>query len=124
MEKSRGSSSFILFLITLGDYTNLLPLLFLQHMISGLCSGNENITVYACDCSNEALEMARDMINANCGVSVKQRFYPFYCDFSETGLPKWLSCYSCCGTHKQKRQSCSLGSKYNPTFSFLFLLYG
>lgn len=75
--------------------------------------GNENITVYACDCSNEALEMAKDMINANCGVSVKQRFYPFYCDFSETGLPKWLSCYSCCGTHKQKRQSCSLDVEEN-----------
>ncbi|KAF8394306.1 hypothetical protein HHK36_020513 [Tetracentron sinense] len=57
--------------------------------------GKESIIVYACDCSTEALERAKEMIDASGGVSLKQRFHPFSCDFSRNGFPKWLACDSC-----------------------------
>lgn len=57
--------------------------------------GNETIIVYACDCSNEALNRAKDMINAANLVSAMHRFHPFLCDFSTSRFPMWLACGSC-----------------------------
>ncbi|KAK6911350.1 hypothetical protein RJ641_023443 [Dillenia turbinata] len=58
-------------------------------------SGNANIIVYACDCSTEALERAKEIIDTADGVPLKQRFHPFHCDISTSGLPNWLRCDSC-----------------------------
>ncbi|CAM8897009.1 unnamed protein product [Rhodiola kirilowii] len=55
----------------------------------------EHITVYACDCSSEALERASDVIEAAKINSVRDRFYTFLCDFSVTGFPKWIFCDFC-----------------------------
>lgn len=54
---------------------------------------NEKINVYACDCSVEALERAKENLE-NAGL-VMDRFHPFCCDFSATQFPKWLACNSC-----------------------------
>ena len=54
---------------------------------------NEKINVYACDCSVEALERAKENLE-NAGL-VMDRFHPFCCDFSATQFPKWLACDSC-----------------------------
>ncbi|KAK3025532.1 hypothetical protein RJ639_041524 [Escallonia herrerae] len=61
-----------------------------------LCfSGKETIIVYACDCSTEALERTKEVIDAAMVISVKHRFRLFCCDFSTNGFPKWLTCNSC-----------------------------
>ncbi|KAM7532218.1 hypothetical protein LguiB_035628 [Lonicera macranthoides] len=58
--------------------------------------GNDSIIVYACDCSNEALERAKAMINStNIISSATHRFQPFCCDFSTNGFPEWLACNLC-----------------------------
>lgn len=57
--------------------------------------GKETIIVYACDCSNEALDRAKEMINGANLASFVNRFYPFLCDFSTSSFPKWLACNSC-----------------------------
>ena len=66
-------------------------------------SGRDNIIIYACDCSNEALERANEMIHASNVGSVTDRFHPFCCDFSINGFPKWLACDSCQGNFLQKQ---------------------
>ncbi|KAJ8526319.1 hypothetical protein K7X08_028796 [Anisodus acutangulus] len=69
--------------------------------------GNKSISLYACDCSEEALERAKENIgaaNINLG---KERFHPFQCDFSASGFPNWLVCSSCCGSFFQKQNVCS-----------------
>lgn len=65
--------------------------------------GRDNIIIYACDCSNEALERANEMIHAGNVGSVTDRFHPFCCDFSINGFPKWLACDSCQGNFLQKQ---------------------
>lgn len=60
-----------------------------------LFSGNEKIILYACDCSNETLERAKEFVEASNVVSVDHRLHPFYCDFAATGFPKWLACDYC-----------------------------
>ncbi|XP_023767740.1 uncharacterized protein LOC111916326 [Lactuca sativa] len=57
--------------------------------------GKENIIVFACDCSTEALERATEIIYASNLVLAKSRFRPFCCDFSTSPFPKWLICDSC-----------------------------
>ncbi|XVF57167.1 hypothetical protein PTKIN_Ptkin06aG0182500 [Pterospermum kingtungense] len=57
--------------------------------------GNEKIILYACDCSNETLERAKEFIAASNIASVEHRLHPFYCDFARTGFPKWLACDYC-----------------------------
>jgi len=74
-----------------------------------LCSGNEHIVVYACDCSSETLERAKEIIDAATSVSVRLRFHTFYCDFSIAGFPKWLACHTCREVFLQKQQSCLSG---------------
>ncbi|KAI3809315.1 hypothetical protein L1987_25286 [Smallanthus sonchifolius] len=55
----------------------------------------ENILVFACDCSTEALDRATEIIHASNVVSARSRFRPFCWDFSMCRFPKWLICDSC-----------------------------
>ncbi|XP_057962719.1 uncharacterized protein LOC131154162 [Malania oleifera] len=73
----------------------------------------ENIVIYACDCSTEALERAKEIINANNVLSVIQRFHPFCCDFSTTPFPRWLACNSCRGTFMRRKHGCFSDVKEN-----------
>lgn len=74
-----------------------------------LCSGNEHIIVYACDCSSETLEKAEEIIDAATVASLRHRFRTFNCDFSITGFPKWLACHTCREVFMQKPQNCLSG---------------
>ncbi|PWA77987.1 Methyltransferase-like protein [Artemisia annua] len=62
----------------------------------------ENILVYACDCSTEALERTTEVIYASNVVSPKSLFRPFCWDFSTSRPPTWLLCDSCYETPSQK----------------------
>lgn len=84
-----------------------------------LCSGNENIIIYACDCSTETLERAKDILNDAGFASLKDRFHPFYCDFSISKFPTWLACNSCRGNTFQQQQSFTTPGCY---FIYLFRL--
>ncbi|XP_062178274.1 uncharacterized protein LOC133883086 isoform X2 [Alnus glutinosa] len=75
--------------------------------------GNEHIVVYACDCSSETLERAKEIIDAATSVSVRLRFHTFCCDFSIAGFPKWLACHTCREVFLQKQQSCLSDVKEN-----------
>ncbi|CAK9181677.1 unnamed protein product [Ilex paraguariensis] len=77
----------------------------MQHLFL-CCSANESITVYACDCSSEALEWAKEMINAADGISAKNLFHPFQCDFSRSGVPKWLACDTCRQIFSHTQHAC------------------
>ncbi|KAK1576116.1 hypothetical protein Q3G72_011113 [Acer saccharum] len=68
--------------------------------------GNENINVYACDCSSEILERAKEFVGAVDVASLKERFHPFHCDFCTTGFPEWLACDSCRESCPQKQHDC------------------
>ncbi|KAL5770583.1 hypothetical protein ACOSP7_014737 [Xanthoceras sorbifolium] len=68
--------------------------------------GNENINVYACDCSSEILERAKEFVGAVDVGSVKERFHPFHCDFCATGFPEWLACDSCRERCPQEEHDC------------------
>ncbi|KAG6599337.1 Methyltransferase-like protein 6 [Cucurbita argyrosperma subsp. argyrosperma] len=67
--------------------------------------GNENIVIYACDCSTETLERAKEIINDVGIASLKDRFCPFYCDFSTSKFPTWLACNSCRGNTSLQQPS-------------------
>lgn len=55
----------------------------------------QSIVVYACDCSAEVLETAKEMIaTANIG-PIKHRFHPFLLEFSVNPFPNWLFCANC-----------------------------
>ncbi|CAN1233395.1 tRNA N(3)-methylcytidine methyltransferase METTL6 [Linum perenne] len=56
--------------------------------------GNKNISVYACDCSNQTLVRVKEILDANLADAV-DRFFAFFCDFASTGFPGWLACNSC-----------------------------
>ncbi|KAL3838128.1 hypothetical protein ACJIZ3_022719 [Penstemon smallii] len=68
-----------------------IPLQNLKHGRRYFTRGLENIVLYACDCSNEALERTKELINATIPISAKNRFRPFQCDFSTTDFPSWLA---------------------------------
>ncbi|CAI9091450.1 OLC1v1026492C3 [Oldenlandia corymbosa var. corymbosa] len=55
----------------------------------------ENSVIYACDCSNEALDRAKENISAANLTTAQDRFHPFLCDVSTFEFPKWLACISC-----------------------------
>ncbi|MQM08460.1 hypothetical protein Taro_041317 [Colocasia esculenta] len=55
----------------------------------------ENILVYACDCSSDALERAKEMIENAGDPSMKERFHPFLLDISVCGFAGELCCNSC-----------------------------
>lgn len=80
-----------------------------------LCSGNEHIIVYACDCSSETLEKAEEIIAAATVASVGHRFHTFCCDFSTTGFPEWLGCHTCQEIFLQKQQNCLSGFDLHPS---------
>ncbi|XP_062001916.1 uncharacterized protein LOC133719760 isoform X1 [Rosa rugosa] len=63
--------------------------------------GNEKVTVYACDCSTEALEKAKETIYASNIVSIEHRFHTFCCDFSTSGFPTWLTYNPCQANFEQ-----------------------
>lgn len=79
----------------------LIKILHLQNRF--LFSAKEDIIVYACDCSMEALDMAKKMIDAADKPSIKNRFHTFLLDFSENEFPKWLFCHSCRSTQMPKQ---------------------
>ncbi|CAI8614027.1 unnamed protein product [Vicia faba] len=56
---------------------------------------NKDVIVYACDCSDETLDRAKEIINANAIDSFKHRFHTFCCDVSTNGFPNWLACSTC-----------------------------
>ncbi|XP_030520621.1 tRNA N(3)-methylcytidine methyltransferase METTL6 isoform X1 [Rhodamnia argentea] len=64
--------------------------------------GNEDVIVYACDCSSEALEYAKEMLDSLNQASIGRRFHPFLCDFSLDGFPMWLACGPCRETSLRK----------------------
>lgn len=82
--------------------------------------GNEKIILYACDCSNETLERAKEFVAASNVISVEHRFHPFYCDFATTGFPKCLACDYCREMFALKGQNYLSGS-YLSCFFHLFL---
>ncbi|XP_011084259.1 methyltransferase-like protein 6 isoform X1 [Sesamum indicum] len=61
--------------------------------------GRESMILYACDCSNEALVRAKEIIGAANSISDKHRFHPFQNDFSTTAFPSWLACNICSGAN-------------------------
>ncbi|WJX12843.1 hypothetical protein P8452_03296 [Trifolium repens] len=67
---------------------------------------NKNIVVYACDCSNETLEKAKEIITANAVDLFKHRFHTFCCDVSTNGFPNWLACNTCKDQFLQKQSCC------------------
>lgn len=71
--------------------------------------GKEDINVYACDCSNEALDRAKDAIACANLNAVINRFHPFLCDVSTCALPKWLACDSCRQNFCRKQDNLSVG---------------
>ncbi|MCD9640189.1 hypothetical protein HAX54_025334 [Datura stramonium] len=82
-----------------------------------LASCGECSTVLEVGCGNgstalpilrkEALERAKENIEAANIDLAKERFYPFQCDFSASGFPNWLVCTSCSESFFQKQNMCS-----------------
>ena len=75
-----------------------------------MCRANKDIVVYACDCSDETLDKAKEIINENSNAVdlFMNRFHTFCCDFSTTGFPNWLACNPCRDKFLQQ-QSCLSG---------------
>lgn len=74
-----------------------------------LCRANKDVIVYACDCSHETLERAKEIISANTVISFNHRFHTFCCDLSTDGFPNWLACNPCQDKSLQKRSNCFSG---------------
>ncbi|KAG6528209.1 hypothetical protein ZIOFF_010360 [Zingiber officinale] len=55
----------------------------------------QNITVYACDCSEEILRKAEEIIATGSAISLVPRFFTFLLDVSVNDFPDWLFCTSC-----------------------------
>ncbi|XP_021773224.1 methyltransferase-like protein 6 isoform X1 [Chenopodium quinoa] len=66
----------------------------------------ERTSVYACDCSVEALERAKQNLECSGIIHVMERFHPFCCDFSTTPFPNWLACDSCRNKQLEKLVHC------------------
>ncbi|XP_051200730.1 uncharacterized protein [Lolium perenne] len=54
-----------------------------------------SITVYACDCSEDTLQKANEIVFNTQGVDAKDRFHPFLLDVSKEAFPDWLFCNWC-----------------------------
>ncbi|XP_061352277.1 uncharacterized protein LOC133297197 isoform X2 [Gastrolobium bilobum] len=63
---------------------------------------NKDVIIYACDCSNETLERAKEFISATTVASLMHRFHTFCCDLSTDGFPNWLACNPCQDKFLQK----------------------
>ncbi|KAI3915697.1 hypothetical protein MKX01_015522, partial [Papaver californicum] len=72
--------------------------------------GKHSTIVYACDCSTEALDRAKEIIETADGVSAQHRFCPFVCDFSVNEFPNWLTCNTCRRTSMKQLVDCETGS--------------
>ncbi|WCJ43827.1 Methyltransferase family protein [Euphorbia peplus] len=70
--------------------------------------GNKSIRVYACDCSTQTLDIAKQNVDAAQILSVDHRFKSFHCDFAFTNFPSWLICNSCRSFFSDKQQQCFL----------------
>ncbi|KAG7588610.1 S-adenosyl-L-methionine-dependent methyltransferase [Arabidopsis suecica] len=55
--------------------------------------GSKNITVYACDCSSEALVRTKENIDR--AIDLVDNFRSFCCDFSTSEFPDWMACDHC-----------------------------
>ncbi|KAJ3688890.1 hypothetical protein LUZ61_018054 [Rhynchospora tenuis] len=65
----------------------------------------ESIVVYACDCSEEILEKAKEIVvTAKC-ITSNNRFVPFVLDFNNNEFPEWLFCTSCQSSYSGKNAS-------------------
>ncbi|KAE9619062.1 putative tRNA(Thr) (cytosine(32)-N(3))-methyltransferase [Lupinus albus] len=56
---------------------------------------NKYVVIYACDCSNETLERAKEIISATKVVSYIHRIHTFCCDLSTDVFPNWLAYNPC-----------------------------
>ncbi|VVA93971.1 unnamed protein product [Arabis nemorensis] len=65
--------------------------------------GCKNITVYACDCSSEALVRTKENIDRTIGTL--DNFHSFCCDFSRSEFPNWVACHHCRDNFKLKQHS-------------------
>ncbi|KAG5152167.1 hypothetical protein JHK84_028639 [Glycine max] len=75
-----------------------------------LCRANKDLIVYACDCSDETLERAKEIISAaSTDASFKHRFRTFCCDLSTNGFPNWLACNPSQDNFLQKQSYCLSG---------------
>ncbi|RZB87630.1 Methyltransferase-like protein 6 isoform B [Glycine soja] len=71
---------------------------------------NKDLIVYACDCSDETLERAKEIISAaSTDASFKHRFRTFCCDLSTNGFPNWLACNPSQDNFLQKQSYCLSG---------------
>ncbi|CAL9092962.1 unnamed protein product [Musa textilis] len=55
----------------------------------------ESIVVYACDCSEEVLQRAKEIVATTSDVSLDHRLRTFLLDFTVHKFPDWLFCSSC-----------------------------
>lgn len=83
-----------------GNGSTLLPIL----------RAKEKMVVFACDCSIEALERAKENLEHANIVRSEDRFHTFCCDFSTTRFPKWLAC-DLCPQSETTSSCCYLGSE-------------
>lgn len=60
-----------------------------------LFSAKDSIVVYACDCSEEVLQRAKEIVATTSGVSLDHRLHTFLLDFTVHKFPDWLFCSSC-----------------------------
>jgi hypothetical protein len=88
-----------------------------------LCRANKNIVVYACDCSDETLEKAKEIITANAVDLFKHRFHTFCCDVSTNGFPNWLACNTCKDQFLQKQSCCLSGYYFALLWCFWYWLF-
>ncbi|KAK7278240.1 hypothetical protein RJT34_23266 [Clitoria ternatea] len=79
-----------------GNGSTLLPIL----------RNNKDMIVFACDCSNETLQRAKEIISATLASSLENRFRTFCCDISTNGFPNWLVCNPCKESFSQKQSYC------------------
>jgi len=85
-------------------------LLFFNPYKAFLFRANKDLTVYACDCSDETLERANEIISdASTVASFQHRFRTFCCDLSTSGFPNWLACDPCRDKFLQKQSYCLSG---------------
>jgi methyltransferase-like protein 6 len=68
-----------------------------------------SITVYACDCSEDTLQKANEIVFNTQGVDAKDRFHPFLLDVSKEAFPDWLFC-NWCQSSGAKAVDLSLGT--------------
>ncbi|QHO38254.1 Methyltransferase-like protein [Arachis hypogaea] len=74
---------------------------------------NKDVIVYACDCSDETLERAKEILGAATIVAFSHRFRTFCCDVSTDGFPNWLVCNPCRDRVLQKPSMCLSDVKHD-----------